>query len=128
MRHRKEEIASALMNEIVPVLAGEGAPSDTNEAGWGVVLDTIEIQDVRVLSKEVFERLQAPYREKLALESLIAEERVRSAQVGDRAAQMGDAPHPLPAQVDQAIAGVVLREEQPVEPVTDPDDVPASIP
>ena len=76
MRHRKEEIASALMNEIAPVLAGEGAPSDTNEAGWGVVLDTIEIQDVRVLSKEVFERLQAPYREKLALESLVAEERV----------------------------------------------------
>lgn len=76
MRRRKEEIASALMDEIAPVLAGEGGPADTNEAGWGVVLDTIEIQDVRVLSKEVFERLQAPYREKLALESLVAEERV----------------------------------------------------
>ena len=37
------------------------------------MLDTIEIQDVRVLSKEVFQRLQAPYREKLALEALVAE-------------------------------------------------------
>jgi hypothetical protein len=76
LRHRKEEIAAALMNEVAPVLAGEGAASDTNDAGWGVVIDTIEIQDVRVLSKEVFARLQAPFREKLALEALVAEERV----------------------------------------------------
>lgn len=74
--HRKDQIAAALMEEITPILAGEGGPNDTNEAGWGVVLDTIEIQDVRVLSEEVFHRLQAPYREKLALESLVAENRV----------------------------------------------------
>jgi regulator of protease activity HflC (stomatin/prohibitin superfamily) len=40
------------------------------------VLDTIEIQDVRVLSQEVFLRLQAPYRENLALEALKAREKV----------------------------------------------------
>ena len=74
--HRKDRVASELMKEIAPILAGEGAPSDTNGAGWGVVLDTIEIQDVRVLSQEVFSRLQAPYREKLALEALLAETRV----------------------------------------------------
>jgi len=74
--HRKDRVASELMKEIAPILAGEGAPSDTNGAGWGVVLDTIEIQDVRVLSQEVFARLQAPFREKLALEALIAETRV----------------------------------------------------
>ena len=74
--HRKDRVASELMKEIAPILAGEGAPSDTNAAGWGVVLDTIEIQDVRVLSQEVFARLQAPFREKLALEALIAETRV----------------------------------------------------
>ena len=67
IRHRKDHIAAALMEEIAPILAGEGAPEDTNAAGWGVVLDTIEIQDVRVLSAEVFQRLQAPFREKLAL-------------------------------------------------------------
>jgi regulator of protease activity HflC (stomatin/prohibitin superfamily) len=64
------------MKEIAPILAGEGAPSDTNSAGWGVVLDTIEIQDVRVLSQEVFSRLQAPFREKLAFDALVAETRV----------------------------------------------------
>lgn len=74
--HRKDRVASELMKEIAPILAGEGAPSDTNSAGWGVVLDTIEIQDVRVLSQEVFSRLQAPFREKLALEALLAETRV----------------------------------------------------
>jgi len=74
--HRKDRVASELMKEIAPILAGEGTPSDTNSAGWGVVLDTIEIQDVRVLSQEVFARLQAPFREKLALEALLAETRV----------------------------------------------------
>jgi len=76
LTHRKDRVAAALMTEIAPILAGEGAPSDTNAAGWGVVLDTIEIQDVRVLSEEVFSRLQAPYREKLALEALLAQSRV----------------------------------------------------
>ncbi len=75
--HRKDLVAEALMGEIAPILAGEGSSLDTNSAGWGVVLDTIEIQDVRVLSQEVFQRLQAPYREKLALEALLAEDRVK---------------------------------------------------
>jgi hypothetical protein len=76
IRHRKDHIASALMEEIRPILAGEGAGDDTSATGWGVVLDTIEIQDVRVLSEEVFERLQAPFRERLALDALVAENRV----------------------------------------------------
>jgi flotillin len=75
--HRKDLVAQALMGEIAPILAGEGSALDSNNAGWGVVLDTIEIQDVRVLSQEVFSRLQAPYREKLALEALLAEDRVK---------------------------------------------------
>jgi flotillin len=77
LTHRKDLVASALMTEIAPILAGEGAVEDTSAAGWGVVLDTIEIQDVRVLSQEVFQRLQAPYREKLALDALVAADRVR---------------------------------------------------
>lgn len=76
LTHRKDRVASALMAEVSPILAGEGAPTDTNHAGWGVVLDTLEIQDVRVLSEEVFSRLQAPFREKLALDALLAEARV----------------------------------------------------
>jgi regulator of protease activity HflC (stomatin/prohibitin superfamily) len=76
LTRRKEAIAGFLMDEISPVVSGEGSPHDTTTKGWGVVLDTIEIQDVRVLSAEVFQRLQAPYREKLALEALVAEDRV----------------------------------------------------
>jgi flotillin len=74
--HRKERVGAALVHEIAPVLAGEGRPDDATDMGWGVVLDTIEIQDVRVLSQEVFARLQAPYREKLALEALRAKDEV----------------------------------------------------
>ncbi len=75
--HRKDMVAQALMGEIAPILAGEGTASDVTDAGWGVVLDTIEIQDVKVLSEEVFQRLQAPYREKLALDALVAENGVK---------------------------------------------------
>ncbi|EYF05843.1 SPFH domain-containing protein [Chondromyces apiculatus] len=72
LTHRKERVAAALLAEIAPVLAGEGSLSDTSATGWGVVIDTIEIQDVRVLSQEVFSRLQAPFREKLSLEAMEA--------------------------------------------------------
>jgi flotillin len=75
--HRKDLVASALMGEIAPILAGEGSSHDATASGWGVVLDTIEIQDVRVLSQEVFGRLQAPYRERLALDALVAENGVK---------------------------------------------------
>lgn len=74
--HRKDRVAAALMREIAPVLAGEGALADSTAQGWGIILDTIEIQDVRVLSQEVFARLQAPYREALALEALVAHDKV----------------------------------------------------
>jgi flotillin len=74
--HRKERVAAALMQEIAPVLAGEGSMQDGTATGWGVVIDTIEIQDVKVLSQEVFTRLQAPFREKLALDALRAREEV----------------------------------------------------
>ena len=76
LTHRKERVGAALMREITPVLAGEGAEGDATHAGWGVVLDTIEIQDVKVLSQEVFARLQAPYREQLALRALQAKDEV----------------------------------------------------
>ena len=74
--HRKERVAEALMQEIAPVLSGSGELSDTSAQGWGVVIDTIEIQNVRVLSEEVFQRLQAPYRQSLALSALRAGEQV----------------------------------------------------
>jgi flotillin len=79
--HRKERVARALLEEIAPVLAGRGALGDSSDQGWGVVIDTLEIQNVRVLSEEVFKRLQAPYREALALDALKARELVEQEQV-----------------------------------------------
>lgn len=91
--HRKERVARALLEEVAPVLAGQGEPGDTTTQGWGVVIDTIEIQNVRVLSEEVFQRLQAPYREGLALEALraregVEEERARIALQRKRADEL----------------------------------------
>jgi flotillin len=62
LTRRKEGIAAELMREIAPVVAGNGRPDDRTQRGWGVVIDTIEIQDVRVLSETVFGNLQARYR------------------------------------------------------------------
>jgi flotillin len=76
LTHRKERVAAALMTEISPVLAGEGGAADGTSTGWGVILDTVEIQDVKVLSEQVFSQLQAPFRESLALEALGARDKV----------------------------------------------------
>ncbi len=43
-------------------LAVKARPDDTANRGWGVVIDTIEIQQVRVQSEHVFADLQAPFR------------------------------------------------------------------
>lgn len=72
LTRRKDALAVELMAEVAPVVQGEGKEGDDAHRGWGIALDTIEIQDVRVLSSEVFERLQAPFREALALGALAA--------------------------------------------------------
>ena len=83
LMNRKESIATYLMQEIAPVVSGSGRADDTTDQGWGVVLDTIEIQDVKIQSKQVFEHLQAPYRAEIAMRAEIAElERQR--QVSER--------------------------------------------
>ncbi|MCY1002285.1 SPFH domain-containing protein [Myxococcus sp. MISCRS1] len=78
LSRRKEGIAAELMREIAPVLSGQGRLEDSTDAGWGVLLDTIEIQDVRVLSSTVFENMQARFRreqERQAREAELAKER-----------------------------------------------------
>ncbi len=62
LTERKEAIASELMREIAPVVSGSGTSNDSTNQGWGVVLDNIEIQDVRVASQNVFAAMQAPFR------------------------------------------------------------------
>lgn len=79
LQNRKEAIAKFLMEEITPVVSGSGRSEDTTDQGWGVVIDTIEIQDVKILSRQVFEHLQAPYRAEIAMKAEMAElERQRS--------------------------------------------------
>ncbi|NNC21393.1 hypothetical protein HJC22_37375 [Corallococcus exiguus] len=78
LTRRKEGIAAELMREIAPVLSGRGRLEDRTDVGWGVLLDTIEIQDVRVLSSSVFEHMQARFRreqERQAREAELAKER-----------------------------------------------------
>jgi flotillin len=61
LQKRKAALADELLAEVTPVVAGRGLPDDTAQ-GWGIVIDTIEIQEVRVLSDAVFAQLQAPFR------------------------------------------------------------------
>jgi len=78
LEHRKEAIAAFLMQEISPVVAGSGRPDDGTDQGWGVIIDTIEIQDVKILSDAVFKHLQAPYRAEIAMRAEQADlERLR---------------------------------------------------
>jgi regulator of protease activity HflC (stomatin/prohibitin superfamily) len=86
LTRRKETIAAFLMEEIAPVVGGEGAPDDTTTRGWGVVIDTIEIQQVTIQSELVFNHLQAPFRAEIAARAELAElERAR--QVAERRAE-----------------------------------------
>ncbi|HEX8820550.1 MAG TPA: SPFH domain-containing protein [Archangium sp.] len=78
LTRRKEGIATELMREIAPVVSGKGRLEDQSDSGWGVVLDTIEIQDVRVLSDTVFANMQARFRqeqERQAREAELSKER-----------------------------------------------------
>ncbi|MEZ4224299.1 MAG: SPFH domain-containing protein [Polyangiaceae bacterium] len=65
LKKRKSALAAELLREVAPVVGGEGTPDDTTDKGWGVVIDTIEIQEVRVLSAGVFASMQAPFRSEL---------------------------------------------------------------
>lgn len=76
LQKRKSALAEELIREIEPVVGGSGRPDDFTTQGWGVVIDTIEIQEVRILSERVFASLQAPYR--TAIEQRAKEAKVRS--------------------------------------------------
>lgn len=80
LTRRKDALADELLAEIAPVVGGVGSEADGTRTGWGVAIDTIEVQDVRVLSEEVFGQLQAPYRQALAKDALEAEAAVLARQ------------------------------------------------
>jgi len=123
---RKEAIATFLMQEIAPVVSGRGSPDDTTDRGWGVVIDTIEIQDVKIQSDKVFNDLQAAYRNALATTAETAElerqrelaerraeteRRVAQAKIdGDRQTRMLRAQ--AEAQATETEAAEMLRADQ----------------
>lgn len=78
LTRRKDALARELVREIAPVVSGQGRLEDGTDRGWGVIVDTIEIQDVRVLSAQVFSNMQARFRisqEQVAREAELAKER-----------------------------------------------------
>lgn len=112
---RKAALAEELMAEVAPVVQGRGAPEDDTERGWGVCLDTIEVQDVRVLSEEVFKRLQAPYREELALEALKARAEVdrESARIAAEQQRSAEKTRKELMELEEArLAAQRVREEE----------------
>ncbi|MBM4281420.1 MAG: hypothetical protein FJ137_11900 [Deltaproteobacteria bacterium] len=72
LQKRKEALADELLREVAPVVGGNGSPNDDAARGWGIVVDTIEIQEVRVLSEAVFRQMQAPFRSGLDRRARIA--------------------------------------------------------
>ena len=78
LTRRKDALSSELTKEIAPVVSGEGRVEDSTNRGWGLVVDTVEIQDVRVMSQQVFANMQARFRqeqERVAREAELSKER-----------------------------------------------------
>jgi len=110
LMRRKETIASFLMEEIAPVVGGEGSPDDTTVRGWGVVIDTIEIQQVTIQSEQVFNHLQAPFRAEIAARAELAElERAR--QVAERRAETERLAHEAQLESVRATRALKARTE-----------------
>jgi len=67
MQKRKHALSEELLREIALIVSPGAGPGNDGTRGWGVTIDTIEIQEVRVLSEKVFCAMQAPYRAALDL-------------------------------------------------------------
>ena len=113
LTRRKEALAAYLMTEIAPVVSGRGAIDDATDCGWGVVLDTIEIQDVRIQSAQVFAHLQAPYRAEIAARAELAELE-RQQQIALRRAEtsMRADAAALGVERERVLAQIATSEEQ----------------
>ena len=115
LQKRKAALADELLRELAPVLGGDGRPDDATDRGWGVVLDTVEIQEVRVLSDRVFDAMQAPFR--AALERQSREARAEAEKRGALAeAAARREVHEATIEADASLrarqAEVALREEE----------------
>lgn len=106
MTRRKDALASELMREIAPVVGGVGRPDDRAQRGWGVVVDSIEIQDVRVMSAAVFANMQARFRQEL-------ERQAREAELArERAVQQDEAATNRQIELARVAAQTEVRREK----------------
>lgn len=69
LRKRKEDMATALKNEITQVVADA-------EKGWGVEVVTIDIQDVYIQDKQIFEAMQTLFKTEKLRESQLSQLRL----------------------------------------------------
>ncbi|MCA2977031.1 MAG: hypothetical protein INH41_25135 [Myxococcaceae bacterium] len=108
LTRRKDALASELVREVAPVVSGSGRPEDITTRGWGVVVDTIEIQDVRVTSAQVFANMQARFRQE--------QERVaREAElVKQRAIQLNEASTEQEVELSRVSAQTEIRRKKQV--------------
>jgi hypothetical protein len=121
LTRRKEALAAFLIAEIAPVVSGEGRVGDSTDKGWGVIIDTIEIQDVQVLSDVVFRNMQAPYRNALLLKArdseittekeTVVREAAGKRQIEEAKARAEAEMRELRAQTETAAAQAELAEE-----------------
>ena len=121
MTKRKDAIAGELMAELAPVMRGSGEPGDTTERGWGVVLDTVEVQDVRILSEKVFRDMQAEYRAQLAMRArqaeltrakeIAAQEAASAREIEEAKIQAESATRELRAQAESQATEIEVTEE-----------------
>ncbi|MHB8875325.1 MAG: SPFH domain-containing protein [Myxococcaceae bacterium] len=106
LTRRKEGLATELMREIAPVVSGIGRPDDRTQKGWGVVIDTIEIQDVRVLSQTVFANMQARFRQE-------QERLAREAELNkDKAVKQDEAAAERQIELCRVAAAVEIRHQK----------------
>ncbi len=110
LRKRKSALADQLLAELAPVVGGTGAPDDQATQGWGVVIDAIEIEEVRVLSTQVFAAMQAPFRAALEQQADLSRLEARR-DVATRTAESDRAVSEHRAECAQAIERATIRAE-----------------
>jgi flotillin len=105
---RKRALADQLLADLAPVVGGTGSPHDGTTQGWGIVIDAIEIQEIRVLSAQLFAAMQAPYRAALERQAELSQLEAKR-DVATRTAESDRALGEHRADCDQAIERARLR-------------------
>jgi hypothetical protein len=116
LTRRKDALSVELIREIAPVVGGSGRADDRTQRGWGVVVDTIEIQDVRVTSAAVFANMQARFRqdsERLAREAELS--KVRAVKQGENNTEREVELHRVTSQTEVRRQRQVAEEEARLE-------------